>query len=94
MTRRIIIFLIRKRLGLRTYECFRFKNQLSNKVVYCFGKTELKKIKGYSPDMDWSIPRLKFKERIRVYTSDCALSWLLSEHCEIEKMGFDAPCVE
>lgn len=45
MIRRIVIFLIRKKLKLKTYECFKFSNQKSN-AIYYFTKTELVKCKG------------------------------------------------
>lgn len=32
--RRFVIFLIRKKLGLKKYECFRFDNQKSDAVYY------------------------------------------------------------
>ena len=32
--RRFVIFLIRKKLGLKKYECFKFVNQKSNAVYY------------------------------------------------------------
>lgn len=35
MIRRLVIFLIRKKLGLRTYEPFRFDNQKTD-AIYCF----------------------------------------------------------
>jgi hypothetical protein len=43
MRNRLIIFLIRRRLGLKKYEHFRFDNQKS-KDVYYFTATELMKI--------------------------------------------------
>jgi hypothetical protein len=42
MIRRIVIFLIRKKFGLKAYECFQFNNQ-SNDAVYYFTDIELKK---------------------------------------------------
>lgn len=43
--RRLIIFLTRKRLGLRKYEGFQFNNQKS-KAIYFFTGTELMKYNG------------------------------------------------
>lgn len=40
--RRLIIFLIRKRLGLRAYEPFQFENQKTD-AIYCFTKHEILK---------------------------------------------------
>lgn len=42
MIRRLVIFLVRKKLGLRLYECFRFDNQKTD-AVYCFTEHELLK---------------------------------------------------
>lgn len=32
--RRLVLFLIRKKLGLRKYECFKFNNQKTEAVYY------------------------------------------------------------
>lgn len=32
--RRLVLFLIRKKLGLRKYECFKFNNQKTDAVYY------------------------------------------------------------
>lgn len=46
MTKRLIIFLIRKRLGLKKYEKFQFANQSSKRNMYYFTSTEVMKIEG------------------------------------------------
>lgn len=43
MTKRLIIFLIRKRLGLNPYQKFRFSNQKSYDIYY-FTETALMKV--------------------------------------------------
>ena len=43
MLRRLIIFLIRKKLGLRKYEMFQFVNQKSQTDTYWFNKNMLVK---------------------------------------------------
>ena len=43
--RRAIIYLIRKRLGLKKYEEFQFENQKTN-AVYCFTDMEILKYNG------------------------------------------------
>lgn len=43
--KRLIIFLVRKRLGLKKYQVFRFKNQKSSDL-YFFGQVTLLKIRG------------------------------------------------
>ena len=42
MTKRLIIFLVRKRLGLKEYQYFRFTNQASD-AKYYFTKTNVMK---------------------------------------------------
>ena len=44
--RRLIIFLIRRRLGLKQYQIFRFANQRSNSDYYYFSQTTLWKREG------------------------------------------------
>lgn len=65
--RRLIIFLIRKRLRLRKYQRFRFKNQKSPTDCYFFTSRHLMKQSagGY------------------MYGSHVSLNWLLSDDCAI-----------
>lgn len=68
--RKLILFLIRRKLGLKKYEHFRFKNQRSKTDTYYFGETVLwKRIVG-------QIDR----------PSSVSLNWVLGEECEIEKV--------
>ena len=68
--RRLILFLVRKRLGLKKYEHFRFTNQRSKTDTYYFGETILwKRIVG---DIDCP--------------SNVSLNWILDHECEIEKV--------
>jgi hypothetical protein len=46
--RRLIIFLIRRNLGLKKYENFRFVNQKSNAVYYFTERNVMKKWHGES----------------------------------------------
>jgi hypothetical protein len=71
MLKRIIIFLIRMRLGLKKYECFRFSNQKSGFDKYYFDETSCMKI----------VP-IDGVER----PSNVSLNWLLSDECKIEKL--------
>lgn len=66
--KKLIIFLIRKRLGLKKGVRFRFTNQ-KDRCFYYFDNEQLNK-------EIWS------KGRIRV--SDVSLNWLLSDDCRIE----------
>ena len=73
--KRLIVFLIRKRLGLKRNEHFRFANQASEKHYYYFTSDCLIK-------MRWSA-------RWNKYISDpsgCSLNWLLDDNCEIVKV--------
>lgn len=72
--KRLIIFLIRRRLGLRKGERFRFVNQ-KNDNIYYFTATRLAKI---PEDAGWVSRREK---------SLVSLNWLLDDRCEIVKDG-------
>ena len=71
MINKFIVFLIRRRLRLKKYQRFRFKNQKTDNVYYF---TEYRLIK---------IPEDK---RIvsRAEKSLVSLNWLLSDECEVE----------
>lgn len=68
MIRRLIIFLIRKRLGLRKYETFQFANQKSENEYYWFNEDELRK---YMPSVG------------RACDAHVSLNWLLNDNCKI-----------
>ena len=72
MINRIIIFLLRKRLHLKKYEQFQFKNQNSKNDYYYFASKKLMK----------NNKKYNFCEE-----SNVSLNWLLSKDCHIEKMG-------
>lgn len=44
--RRLIIFLIRKKLGLKKYECFQFVGQKTNAVYYFTESSVMKRWRG------------------------------------------------
>lgn len=46
MGRALILFLIRRRHGLKKYQQFRFENQKSKTDVYYFGRDKIYKIEG------------------------------------------------
>ena len=71
MIKRLIVFLIRRRLKLKKYQRFRFKNQKTDNVYYF---TEYRMIK---------IPEDK-RTVSRAEKSLVSLNWLLSEDCEVE----------
>lgn len=70
MIKAIVIYLIRKRLGLKKFEKFKFSNQKTDDV-YFFGTYKLYKL--------WFGTEMKL-------TSNVSLNWLLSDKCEIEKV--------
>lgn len=71
--RRFIVFLIRRRLGLKTYERFQFANQKSN-AVYWFTKTGIMKLE--NPKNAWQLAR----------PSSVSLYWILNDECEVVKI--------
>lgn len=71
--KKLIIFLIRKRLGLKKFEAFRFTNQRSPEAMYRFTATGLEKF----------YPRYLHLAPVE---SSASLNWLLSDECEIERV--------
>lgn len=67
--KRIIIFLIRKRLGLKKGQRFRFSNQREMKDYYYFTEDALMKHCHF------------FNMTVR---SNVSLNWLLDDKCEID----------
>ena len=72
MLRRLIIFLIRKKLGLKKNQMFRFANQKSDSDLYCFTDKEVMKYE-------------RCGEHYKKHPSSVSLNWLLSDYCMIEK---------
>ena len=75
--KRLIIFLVRMRLGLKTYEMFQFSNQKTNDIYY-FTETALAK------------KQLKYVNSNRIVVtllSGVSLNWLLNKDCKIRKVG-------
>ena len=72
--RRFIIFLVRKKLGVKKFQHFRFSNQKDNSVYY-FTNYELKKVE-YIGSGD------NVQERV-VY-SNASLNWLINDDCKID----------
>lgn len=71
--KRLIIFLIRKRLGLKKNELFRFVNQSSKNNTYYFTGTAIMK-----NCRDWGANYTR--------ESSISLNWLLNDDCEIERV--------
>lgn len=69
--RRIIIFLVRKRLKLKKYEMFRFENQKSDAVYYFTETNVMKAYKGYTRPSRVSLNHLLSNEcRIKHLADD------------------------
>lgn len=75
--KRLIIFLVRMRLGLKKYQHFRFTNQKTDDIYY-FTETALMKkvLHTYSDRNIWSDE-----------FSGVSLNWLLNKNCKIRKVG-------
>ena len=70
--KRLIIFLVRKRLGLKKYEGFRFAGQKSKDDWYFFASDKVMKIYGGTG---------------KPMPSSVSLNWLLDDGCEIRKIN-------
>lgn len=80
--KRLIIFLIRKHLGLKRNEHFRFINQKSSKDYYFFTYDSLIK-------MEWCIRYYGEPEPEGWWQSEqsnVSLNWLLDDRCAVEKV--------
>ena len=71
MLTRLIIFLIRKKLGLKKWEGFRFVNQRAAYDFYVITPVEILKVEG----TDW--------EHSTIKPSSVSLNWLLDKDCEV-----------
>lgn len=83
--KRLIIFLIRLRLGLKQGEYFRFTNQRSDRDVYVFTGLFLIK-KEYTEDPFYPYYN-DLKGRYKTYPANVSLNWLLDSDCKIEKVN-------
>lgn len=72
--KRLIIFLIRKKMGLKKFQRFTFNNQKSTHDEYYFTEDQLMKYEPGNKNGDHYIP------------SNCSLNWLLNDECEITKV--------
>lgn len=70
--KKLILFLVRRRLGLKKFEPFKFANQKSATDEYFFGSFGVMKMT--------SAPIIPI-----VTKSNVSLNWLLSNECEIVK---------
>ena len=76
---KIIIMLVRKKLGLKKYEQFRFVGQLSPYHYYYFTDEKLIKVVVSGPKNN------KIYKQLR--PSGVSLNYIISDECEIVKVG-------
>lgn len=74
LIKKLVYFLVCKRLGVKKYELFRFTNQLSKNAVYFFGDDGLMKTW-------WSYGGWMYDKAIK---STASLNWLLDNECKID----------
>lgn len=75
MLQLFILFLIRKRLGLKKFEYFQYANQQDTEVWYYIGPTRIMKV---YPDPD-------VEGLTHTVQSKVSLNWLLDDRCKIIK---------
>ena len=68
--KRLIVYLIRKRLGLKKFEYFRFTNQKS-KSVYWIANTQILKMEAVGSSQVITL-------------SNVSLNWLLDNNCRVQ----------
>ena len=74
--KRLILFLIRKYLGLKKNQVFQFVNQKSEYDMYWMGRDAIYKSHSIGQGYGHTITK-----------SNVSLNWLLDDECEIKKMN-------
>lgn len=69
--KKLVIFLIRYRFGLKEGERFQFTNQKSNDIYYF---------------TDVSLMKIKHVDGCKTELSGVSLNWLLDDQCEIRRV--------
>ena len=77
--KRLILFLIRRRLGLRLNEKFKFTNQKSQYDFYWFTPCALMKHECHTDVLKSCLTG-------KIDKAHVSLNWLLDDECEIEKI--------
>jgi hypothetical protein len=83
--KRLIIFLIRIRLGLKKGQRFRFDNQKSKFDEYYFTDTELMKFEPKFVPYNDAKREIEQGENSHYRPSSVSLNWLLNNECKITK---------
>lgn len=78
MIRRLVLFLVRKKLGLKKFERFRFANQASKTNWYYFGDHYIWKV--------WSFDGYAINHTVQ---SNVSLNYLLSDQCKVVKVKWE-----
>ena len=68
---RLILFLVRRKIGVKKYKTFKFTNQKSNDIYFFSGNRLYKFIGG---------------NRVRSTESSVSLNWLIDKNCKIVKV--------
>lgn len=80
MIKCLVLFLVRRKLGLQKYESFRFANQKSERNFYWIGGTTIwKAVIGPRHCLDFQ----------HVVKSNVSLNYLLSDECEVVKVKWE-----
>lgn len=79
--KRLIVFLIRKKLGLKRGEHFRFAEQKDRANYYYFDKEDIRKV-------------IVKENSMADVASSVSLNWLLNDNCSIQKSGVFEPMDE
>ncbi len=74
---RLILFLVRRKLGLKNHEYFRFSNQKTNNLYYIDDRA-VWKIQPRHTSYGTVIHDVKL--------SNVSINWLLGDRCKIEKV--------
>lgn len=76
MVKRIVLFLIRRKLRVKKWEKFRFANQSSKNDYYYFSNNKIIKVQYRNKHI---------KHPLRI-PSNVSLNWLLDKKCKIVKI--------
>lgn len=72
---KLIVYLVRKHLGLKKFQYFRFTNQKS-KTVYWFSDRQILRVE-------------KAGSKQVITLSDVSLNWLLDKRCQVQPLSND-----
>lgn len=82
--KKLIVFLVRKRFGLKKYEYFQFVGQKTDNVYY-FDKDRVIKMIPTNDRMYLYVKELD--KRYMITDSGVSLNWLLNDECKIRRIA-------